>query len=394
MSERDDDLEFDFFDDEPATQEATVRRPPVRPRGGDDDGGGGGGGGPRRPQFGMRTPQGITPLLRLIGLIAFAILIVVLLVFWVQSCRGASKRNAYETYMEDVGAVATGSAQIGRELNTLLTTPGLRENDLESRLRGLAQREEQYVTQAQGIDPPGRMRPFHENVVEALQFRVSGLRGLEGAFRETARTTRDAGAAGTLLAAQAQRLVASDVIWDDLFKDPAKAELEAQGLGGIEPPDSNFLENATLADARSMTSVWQRLRGASTGGGTVSGAHGNGIQSTKALPSNQELSEDEENTVVAGTELAFEVAVENSGDFQEVSVAVTLTIQQSPQPIVKRSKIDLINPGETQSVTFRNLGNVQFATRTQVKVDVQPVPGEKNVANNSASYPVIFSLQP
>jgi hypothetical protein len=61
---------------------------------------------------------------------------------------------------------------------------------------------------------------------------------------------------------------------------------------------------------------------------------------------------------------------------------------------VKRAKIDLINPSETQTVTFRNLGNVQFATRTQVKVDVQPVPGETNTANNSASYPVIFSLQP
>jgi hypothetical protein len=43
-------------------------------------------------------------------------------------------------------------------------------------------------------------------------------------------------------------------------------------------------------------------------------------------------------------------------------------------------------------VTFRNLGQVQFATRTTVKVDVAPVPEEKNTANNSAQYPVIFSL--
>jgi hypothetical protein len=41
---------------------------------------------------------------------------------------------------------------------------------------------------------------------------------------------------------------------------------------------------------------------------------------------------------------------------------------------------------------FQNLGQVQFATRTTVKVDVQPVPQEKNTSNNSASYPVIFSL--
>ena len=43
-------------------------------------------------------------------------------------------------------------------------------------------------------------------------------------------------------------------------------------------------------------------------------------------------------------------------------------------------------------MTFRNLGQVQFATKTVLKVDVQPVPGERNTSNNSTDYPVIFSL--
>ena len=52
--------------------------------------------GPRRRAPPIRPPQGFTPLLRLVGLIAFAILIVVLLVFWVQSCQGDAKKNAYQ----------------------------------------------------------------------------------------------------------------------------------------------------------------------------------------------------------------------------------------------------------------------------------------------------------
>jgi hypothetical protein len=43
-------------------------------------------------------------------------------------------------------------------------------------------------------------------------------------------------------------------------------------------------------------------------------------------------------------------------------------------------------------VTFRNLGQVPFAQKTTVLVDVAPVPGERNATNNKASYPVIFSL--
>jgi len=35
---------------------------------------------------------------------------------------------------------------------------------------------------------------------------------------------------------------------------------------------------------------------------------------------------------------------------------------------------------------------VDFATPAHVNVDVKPVAGEVNVANNKASYPVLFSL--
>src|SRR5438105_4155991 len=203
MSTFGDDIEFDFFD-EPETQEDTPRQRTKRP----------GGGSPRRP---MRPPAGFTPLLRLAGLIAFAILIVVLLVFWIQSCQGASKRNSYRKYMQSVTAIAQSSEQTGRELNDLLTTPGLKEADLEQKLDSFAQQEKQNLTQAGTLKPPGPLRPEHQAVLEALQFRVNGLAGLAEAFRSTSgQKASQATTAGQLLAAQAERLSASDVVWDDL----------------------------------------------------------------------------------------------------------------------------------------------------------------------------------
>jgi hypothetical protein len=73
-------------------------------------------------------------------------------------------------------------------------------------------------------------------------------------------------------------------------------------------------------------------------------------------------------------------------------VPVTLTIQKSPQPIRKRQVIDVINPGETKTVTFRDFPQPPFGTRTTVRVVVEPVRGERNRGNNTAEYPVIFSL--
>jgi hypothetical protein len=390
MSEHDTDLDFDFFDDDepptrPAQEEPTpTREPPPAERRGS-----------RRPPSG-RTPVGMTPLLRLAGLIAFAILIVVLLVFWISSCQGASKKSSYKRYYEKVGVVANDSAQVGRELNDALTTQGVKFGELQSKLSGLAQREQQNVAALRSIHPPGPLRLQHQEGLEALEFRVSGLRGLADGFSQASRSPKNVTSnALKLLQPPAARLVASDVVWADLFQGPAQGNggvLQREGITGVAVPGSRFIASPDYASSRYWEAILQRLQGAATSGGTSGGLHGTGIVKTVALPGNQELSENTENTVTATTDLGFAVTVEDTGDSQEVQVKVTLTIQQSPSPIVQTKTIDLINPGEQQTVVFRNLGQVQFATKTTVKVDVAPVPQEKNTDNNSKAYPVIFSL--
>ena len=62
------------------------------------------------------------------------------------------------------------------------------------------------------------------------------------------------------------------------------------------------------------------------------------------MPSEVVLSTDVENIVTAGTDLAFAVTVEDTGDNQEVQIKVTLTIDQQPSPIVATKTIDSINP--------------------------------------------------
>jgi hypothetical protein len=115
-----------------------------------------------------------------------------------------------------------------------------------------------------------------------------------------------------------------------------------------------------------------------------------------ALPEGKKLNPSgsaTDNQITASTDLAFQVAVTDSGNSQEFNVAVTLTIQKSPKPIVMRKKIDVINAGETKTVTFTNINlSGLFGLPTTIKVDVAPVPGEQRVSNNSAEYKVIFSV--
>jgi hypothetical protein len=386
VSERDSDFEFDFFE-EPETREAqprerTLRRPLGRR--------GPGPGGPRRP---IRPAAGFTPLLRLVGLIAFAILIVVLLVLWAQSCQEDKRQDTYRDYMTSIAAVGADSQRVGRDLNGALTTQGIAPAELQTQLTGLANRQRLATNRARGIEAPGPLRDEHEDAVQALQFRVDGLAGLAAAFRRTA-DTQDAQAAGALLASQAQKLVASDVIWEDLFTVPAREELRAQDVTGVEVPDSNFVQTAELASAQAMVQIWERIRGGGGGGGTDSGGplHGTNIQAVRVLPGGQQLSQGTETAIVASTDLAFQVVVENSGDNQEVSIDVTLTIQ-SPTPVEKTQTIDLINPGDTKTLTFRNFPALEFGTPQTLRVDVAPVENEANTGNNTAEYQVSFSVE-
>ena len=384
MDPRDNDIEFDFFDEEPATTEAQSSQSRVRlPRRG---GRGPGIHGPAGPS------RGLTPLLRLLALIAIIVAALVFFGLLVQSCASTSRHDAYKSYMAKVGSVAQSSASDGAQVATDLTTPGVKVADLASKLDGVAEQERQNVAAALRLDPPGPLRPENEDLIEALQLRVSGVQGLADTFRKTSSSKASTDAA--LLAAPAERLLASDVIWDDLFRGPATTQMKNDNVSGVVAPESHFVANQSLITEQSMVLVLQRLRGASTSGGTPTGIHGTNIVETKVLPGGQVLSQANENTVTATTDLAFVVTIADSGDSQEVGIQVTLTIQKPKGAIVKTQTVDLINPGQTKSVTFKNLGQVPFAQKTTVLVDVAPVPGERNTDNNKGSYPVIFSLGP
>ena len=392
MSSHDDDnLDFDFFEDDATRETHGSDRGGAAARRSGGGGDGTGGSGPRRPQF--HAPHGVTPLLRLIGFVAFAILIVVLLIVWGQGCSSDKKRSSYSDAMTELGTIGANSAKIGADLAELLTTPGLKQAELETSIGGLIQRQQQDVDTATGLDVPGPLRPSTDHAVEALELRVGGMQGLLDTFKETKDDdSKEATTAGEKLAEQARLLEASDVVWQYLFRVPAQATLQDEGLGDLTAPASVFVENVELYTARSMTAIWLRIHGASTGG-SPSGVHGTMLEKVLVMPAGTQLSTDTETTIKASTDLAFDVSVKNSGENQEVSVEVTLTIPKGTTPIVKKQTIDILDIGAVKTVTFKDFPEVPFGEKTSVQVSVKPVQGEQNTANNSAEYPVIFSLE-
>jgi len=384
MDPPDDDIQFDFFD-EPATAETSGR---VRvPRA------------TRKPGEPSTTPHQIKPLGRLLALVLCLIFLLLVFALLISSC-ASDKKGSYSSYMGKVATIASQSSTDGANTVKALTTPGLGAAAIVKKLNAIAAQEAQNVSAAQGLSPPGKLRGQHMNLIEALALRESGVKGLASGFQNTIGSKTKEAVEALQLSQQAYRLLASDVVWDDLFKTPSESVLDTEGVRGVTVPSSRFLgEPDLVVTAHAMTQILDRIT-TSSGTTTPAGLHGTNIQSVSALPNgtggaSTPLVAGQLNTVTTSSSLVLEVTVHNGGSSQEVQIPVTLTIARPASqggPITKTEKIQLIDQGTDQSVTFSDLGSVPFASPTTVTVDVAKVPGEVNVANNHAEYNVIFSL--
>ncbi|HVH52130.1 MAG TPA: hypothetical protein VM690_08290, partial [Gaiellaceae bacterium] len=269
------------------------------------------------------------------------------------------------------------------------------ESDLATAFQQYAQQEQQAYDQAQQIRPPGPLLQIHQQLVDSLELRAKGLAGLGEALAtaSTAKTATATTAAIDALTAQGTLLSASDVVWDELYRAPATQTLKDNGVTGVVVPQSHFVTNPEIISARSFGIVLTRLSGASTGG-TPSGLHGSALISVFAQPQGARLSTSSATTVKVSAGLTFVATVQDSGDFNEANIVVTLTIKAGSTTITRHKTITLIAPKQNATVSFGNfnLPPTAFANQASITVDVAKVPGETNLSNNSYTYPVFFSL--
>jgi hypothetical protein len=381
VSTFDDETDLEFFE-EPETLESPRRpRRRIRP----------GGGGPRRP---APPPPGAVALARLAGLVALAIAVVVGLVFWVGSCQGKSRHDEYASYMAKVQPIAQGSARTGAAFASALGSPDLTLTSLQAKLDLWSRQQQELYNEALRLRPPAPLQSAHQEVLATLQLRAIGLAALSTAVAQAG--SKDSSQVADELAKQAQTLTASDLVWTDLFHVPATETLTKTGVTGVIAPPSQFVTNPEVISATSFGTVYDRLKSTTTGG-KVTGLHGSALVKTEAVAGGtvKQLSTSTPNTVDVSANLVFRVTFADSGNFREFKIPVTLSVNVSGKVVTKKTKtVPSILSQHQQTVSFGNLGlpPSAFGASASVHVEIGKVPGEKRLDNNSATYPVFFSL--
>jgi len=251
-----DEDKFDFFG-EPETAETVEqgwRRPQLqslRARSGD------GGRGRRTP------PPGVVGIARLAGFVTVVIAAVVALVTGLGACQGA--RDNYAAYLREVRALAQSSNRVGAQLASDLRSSSLKRSDLARRLQDLAGQEQQAYGQAQQIRPPGPLRQLHGELLATLALRATGLANLGQALARAESSKNAAVSVGDALAAQAQLLTTSDVVWNDLYRMPVALQLRQRGVIGLVVPQSRFVSSPDLVAGPAFVRLVQRLASVTSG---------------------------------------------------------------------------------------------------------------------------------
>ena len=118
---------------------------------------------------------------------------------------------------------------------------------------------------------------------------------------------------------------------------------------------------------------------------------GTGLVSIVALPDRKPLSRTSVTAVQLRVGFAFAVTIANNGCAPEREVTVNVVAEAEPE-FAGKGRIERIDPGERATANIGQLPLPSIEKRLLLRVEVEPVPTEVQLDNNTAEYPVKFVL--
>jgi hypothetical protein len=321
------------------------------------------------------------------------LLLLLLLVFGVRSCRTSSAERASLGYVQEAGAIVQESRQTSEGLFGLLRDPGNRSPvKLQSTVNGLRVQAGQLADRTARTDHPEDLSAAHTALVETLDLRRDGMAGVA---RELPSALADQGRdlAARRMAGHMRSFLASDVIYARSFAPAVDAQLRSKNLDGrAHVAPSVFLDDIAWLRPEIVGQRIDRLRAPQDARAATPGPHGTGLNGVTATPSGTALTKGAPVKIATGKGVGFDVAVQNQGDSKEdVTVRLTVTPQAGGQPIEVERKLDQpLAGGQSESVSIPLADPPPLDQPVSVGVEVVPVPGEQMRANNKQSFPATF----
>jgi hypothetical protein len=325
------------------------------------------------------------------ALAAAAILIVlILIVLGVHSCQISQRNSALKDYTNNVGSLIQQSDTTSQQLFSDLSHGGGASNaaTLQTQLNETRLSADTQLGHVRGLSVPDEMRGAQQHVVTTFQMRRDGIAQIAANIQQALGTSTNADAVKSI-AAQMARFYASDVVYKDYAIPLIVGALKSAGIGiggtnGETIQTGQFLPDLTWLTP-SFVAGKIGARAPAVTGKPAPGLHGHSLDSVSVAGNT--LQTGSTNTIAASPPPVFTFHFTNGGQNNETNVPLKITISGtsvSGQTVVPQTTAGQATTGQ---VTLNAAPPRGSAT---VTATVEKVPGEKNTANNTLTFPVTF----
>ena len=363
-----------FFDDDAETTQ--VKAPTPRPR-------------RKRNRSRLRIQRLI------IALVALFVLVFVLALV-VRSCQQNAKESTYRTYFSQVQGIITRSTnEVGKPIAALLADPTqYSKTELQTKLAAIVTAQAAIYKDTDHISAPGKLKDLHQVLVQGQWVRLAGVKQVEAGLT-AALTGKHLHATARKLAALSGYFTGPDVYYNELYYTQAQKVLKDDGVSNVAVPtttgyfaDSTAFSPSALSAALSAISSSTKLNG--TRGIGLDGVAIKGTGKTVTLSSSSSTN------IKATVNMVVVVTVQNLGSVVETNVPVRVTYTgpngSSVQNLTATIPSIAVHGKESADVTGLSIPTTAITKTSKLSVVVGPVPGEKVLSNNHATFVIVPGL--
>ncbi len=323
------------------------------------------------------------------------LLVLILVVVGVRGCLNSAKKRSLRDYNRDVASLVQESDdQVSKPFFEALSGGGAASGDtvnLATQVNQLKIVAEDLVKRARKLDAPDDMKPAQRYLLDVLEFRADGLQKIADKIPTAQGSGNTSETAVSQITGQMMAFLTSDVIYSQRVVPYIKKALDDNDIAGQTIASSQFLPSIDWLDESEVAS---RLGAAAPAGSRkrgppAPGTHGQALTSTSV--NGTELSTDSANRIPASPNLTFTVNLENQGENDEQGVVVQVEITGAGAAIRAQTTVPQTTAGSSATAEVPLRRTPPVGKPVEIKVTVQPVPGEVDPSNNSQTYPALFT---
>ncbi len=321
------------------------------------------------------------------GVILVLLILVVLLV---RSCQNSARISGLKDYANSVFSTEQQSINNGRQFFATLQkgagTSGAQA--LANSINDSRVTAANHLSKAKSLSVPDEMKAAHADFLLALQMRLDGIANIGMEIQPALGTTASSDAINRI-AAEMARFYASDVVYKNYAVPQMIGALKGAGIAvgganGVPIASGQFLSSLSWLTP-ALVAQMLGAQSSTPSAKPAPGTHGHSLDSVSV--GGTTLDPNSTNTVPASPPPTFTFHLTNSGQNTEHNVKLKITIGGTN--LSAETTLPQTSAGQSATGDVK-LPSSPPAGTYSVTATVEPVPGEKNSANNSQTYQVTF----